>query len=433
MVPAHGVMMAKFDATYSYYRATAHDYPGYSPLDGEVTVDVAILGAGYTGLSAALELAEAGYSVAVVEAETVGFGASGRNGGQICTGFNKSMAQIGRMIGEEFVQTAWDIADGAPKLVKDRVEKYGIDCELKWGYLHAAERKGQMSDLHEMQEEFAKFGYTETELLVGDDVKQRIGSDRYVGALWEGRAGHLHPLNFCLGLAKAASAAGVKIFERSRATKLNTGDRPAIHTAKGVVRAKHMILAGNAYLRETEPYLYRRIMPVGSYIIATEPLSESEAQSILPQDDAVANCNFIVDYYRLSADRRMLFGGRATYSGMEPKDLGAFVSPRMIRVFPGLKGVQIDHVWGGHIGITVDRLPHLGRIGKNTYFAQGYAGHGLALSNMCGKILADTVRGQAEQFDVMARFKHPVFPGGRFRTPLLTLGMFWYRLKDALA
>lgn len=426
-------VMAKLDDTQSYYRASANAAPSHPTLSGDIKVDVAVLGAGYTGLSAALTLAEAGFSVAVVEAETVGFGASGRNGGQICSGFNKSMGQIEKLIGKEAAKVAWDIADGAPKLVRQRVEKYGIDCDMKWGYLHAAEKRSQTEELRQMQQEWADYGYTGTKLYEGAAVQEKIGSERYVSALWEPGAGHLHPLNYCLGLGKAAADAGVQIFEHSRATKLDTGDAPAIHTDGGVVRGDYLVLAGNAYLGGISPYLYRRLMPVGSYILATEPLGENRAKSLLAGDDAVANCSHIVDYYRLSGDKRMLFGGRATYTGLEPKDLMAFVRPRMLHVFPQLADVRLDHVWGGQIGITVDRMPHVGRIGNRTYFSQGYSGHGLALSNMCGTILGEAIRGQAERFDVMAQFKHPIFPGGRFRTPLLALGMLWYRLQDALA
>ena len=425
--------MAKFDDTRSYYRATAHAAPSHPQLEGEIKADVAVLGAGYTGLSAALELAEAGLSVVIVEAETVGFGASGRNGGQICTAYNKSMATIRNRFGEETARAAWDIADAAPKLVGERIKKYGIDCDLKWGYMHAGEKASHVEDLKETQAEWDQYGYTGSKLLEGADLRDKIGSERYKAALWEPGGGHVHPLNYCLGLAQAALKAGVKIYEHSRAIRLDTDDNPAIHTEKGVVRADYMVLAGNAYLRETQPYLFRRLMPVGSYIIATEPLGENRAKGLISGDEAVTNCSFIVDYFRLSGDKRMLFGGRATYSGLEPNDLGGFVRPRMLHVFPQLEDVKIEHVWGGYIGFTVDRMPHVGRIGSRTYFSQGYSGHGLALSNMCGKILAQAIRGQAEQFDVMSRFKHPIFPGGKFRTPLLTLGMFWYRIKDALA
>lgn len=425
--------MAKFDDTRSYYRATAHNAPERPPLAGDVRADVAVLGAGFTGLSAALELAEAGYSVIVLEAERVGYGASGRNGGQICTGYSKGLSELGRYVGQENVQTTWDIVDAAPKLIKDRVAKYQIDCDLKWGYLHCAERKSHLEELRETQEEWNGVGYTGSKLIEKSGMGDHIGSDLYHGALWEPGAGHMHPLNYCLGLAKAAEAAGVRICELSRVTKIDSSDTPALHTEQGVVRADFLVLGGNAYLQETQPFLYRRLMPVGSYIVGTEPLSDNAVKDLIPGDDAVANCNFIVDYYRRSADNRMLFGGRATYSGLEPTDLGGFVKPRMLRVFPQLKDAKIDYVWGGQIGITVDRMPHLGRIGARTYFAQGFSGHGVALSNMCGKLLSEAIRGQSERFDILARVRHPIFPGGRFRTPLLTLGMFWYRLRDALA
>ncbi len=425
--------MAKFDDTRSYYRASSHDWTPHPPLAGEETADVAILGGGYTGLSAALELADAGYDVALVEAETVGFGASGRNGGQVCSGPNQSLETLRQRVGSDAAQTIWDLSMAAPKLIGERVAKYRIDCDLKWGYLHAAERKSQIADLRDEQAVWESQGYTGSKLYEGDAVREVIGSPRYRAALWEPGAGHLHPLNYCIGLARAAKDAGVRFYENSRAVRLETGDNPAIHTRAGTLRAKFLILAGNAYLRDVQPFLYRRLMPVGSYIVATEPLSENRAKSLLPGDDAVANCDFIVDYFRLSADRRMLFGGRATYSGLEPNDLGGFVRPRMLHVFPDLSDVAIDHVWGGHIGITVDRMPHVGRIGPATYFSQGYSGHGVALSNMCGKLMAEAIRGQAERFDAMAKVKHPIFPGGRFRTPLLTLGMFWYRLRDAMS
>lgn len=425
--------MAKFDDTRSYYRATAHGAPSRPALAGDAKADVAVLGAGFTGLSAALELAEAGYSVIVLDAERVGYGGSGRNGGQICTGYIKAISELGRYVGDQNVRAAWDIADAAPKLIKQRVAKYGIDCDLKWGYLHCAERKSQLEELREMQAQWEGVGYTGSQIVEQSAMGARIGSELYLGALWEPGAGHMHPLNYCLGLAKAAEAAGVRICENSRVTKIDSGDNPALFTDQGIVRAGHLVLAGNAYLKETHPFLYRRLMPVGSYIIGTEPLGDTVVEELIPGDSAVANCNFIIDYFRRSGDNRLLFGGRATYSGLEPTDLGGFVKPRMLRVFPQLKDAKIDYVWGGQIGITVDRMPHLGRIGKRSYFAQGFSGHGVALSNMCGKLLADAIRGQSERYDILANVRHPIFPGGRFRTPLLTLGMLWYRLKDALA
>lgn len=417
----------------SYYRASAHDIEPFPRFEGDRKVDVAILGGGYTGLSAALELAEAGYDVALLEAETVGHGASGRNGGQVCTGFSKTIGDIEKQLGRDVAETCAEISVGAPQLIKDRVERHDIDCDLKWGYLHAAEKQSHLPDLREMQEDWEAWGYQGSALLDSAGVAEKVGSEIYHGALWEPGAGHIHPLNYCIGLARAAKAAGAKIYENSHVEDVDTGKQPKLKTAHGTLSADYLVLAGNAYLKDRVPYLFRRIMPVGSYILATEPLGENRAKGLISNDDAVCNTNFIVDYYRLSGDKRMLFGGRATYSGIEPSDLGGFVRPRMLRVFPQLADVRIDHVWGGWIGITVNRMPHLGRIGPATYFAQGFSGHGVALSNMSGKLIAEAVRGQSERFDHMTGFKPPIFPGGRFRTPLLTLGMFWYRMKDALS
>ena len=420
----------------SYYQATCNDTTRHPALDGERTADVVVVGAGYTGLSAALELAEAGYDVAVVEAEHVGYGASGRNGGHVCPDFNKSMDEVKKTLGPEMAKTAWDLANETVRLVGERVEKYDIDCDLKWGYLHAADKKGHVRGLHEMADEAARWGHDGMRVLEGDELRSRLGTERYYAALEDPRGGHLHPLNYCMGLARAAVAAGATIYEQSRVLSLDAGEKGekvSVTTAGGTVTADFMVLAGNAYLQETVPFLYRRLMPVGSYIVATEPLGDNMARELIREDEAVGTMNFIVDYYRLSADKRMLYGGRATYSGIEPRDLSAFVSPRMLGVFPQLKDARIDYAWGGNIGITVDRMPHVGRLGPRCYFSQGYSGHGLALSNLCGKLIAEAIRGQSELFDVMAKFRHPIFPGGRFRTPLLTLGMLWYRLKDAMA
>ena len=416
----------------SYYKASANATEAYPPLQGDLTVDVCVVGAGYTGLSAAIDLASAGYSVAVLEAETVGFGASGRNGGQVCTGYNNSMERLEERVGKEDARKAWDIVTEAVDLVRDRVETHDIDCDLKWGYLHVAGKQRQQGELAEYQESCARYGYEGMELLDRQQLQSRLGSEAYVGGLWEPNSGHIHPLNYCLGLAKAAVTAGARIFENSAVLDVDTGPNPSARTAVGTVHAKFMVLAGNAYLRETVPYLFRRLMPVQSYILATEPLGDNMASALIRDDDAVCDSNFIVNYFRLSADKRMLFGGRASYSTLQPRDLFSFMKPRMTDVFPELEGTRLDYCWGGYIGITVDRMPHLGKIGPSTYFAQGFSGHGVVLSGMSGRLMATAIQGQAEKFDVLAQIKHPVFPGGRFRTPALVLAMLYYRMKDIL-
>jgi gamma-glutamylputrescine oxidase len=262
---------------------------------------------------------------------------------------------------------------------------------------------------------------------------ERLKSPAYHGALWESAAGHFHPLNYALGLAGAAEAAGVQIFERSPVERVATGPRPAAYTAEGVVRAKHMVLAGNAYLGPVSRPLYRRIMPVASYVLATEPLGEDGALAAMPGDDAVSDTNFIVNYFRLSEDKRMLFGGRASYTQIRPRDLFAYMRPRMAEIFPQLADARLDYCWEGNIGVTMDRMPDIGRLDGEVWYAQGYSGHGVALSGMYGKLIAEAIAGQAERFDLMARFRHPPFPGGKLRTPLLALAMMWYRLRDALS
>ncbi len=415
----------------SYYQATAHAYPGHDSLAGDVSCDVCIIGAGFTGLSCALELAEAGYDVVVLEAETVGWGASGRNGGQLCTGF-ADMDKVAAQVGKEDAKKCFDISMEGIELIKSRIEKYDIDCDLQWGYMHAATKASGIAELEEWQEELAEVGYTDTRVLQKSELRGRLASDRFHGALWEGGAGHFHPLNYCLALAKVASAAGVRIFEHSAATATATGPNPSVTTANGKVSAKHIVFAGNAYLGKLSSELYYKIMPVGSFIISTEPLGENRARGLIAENEAVADTNFVLDYFRLSGDHRMLFGGRCTYSGTVPDNLADLMRPRMIRTFPQLDDVKIDHAWGGFIGITYNRIPDIGKLSDTAWYAHGFSGHGVVLSNMCGKLIAEGIRGQMERFDVVSQFEHAPFPGGPIRMPMLVLAMAYYRLRDAI-
>jgi gamma-glutamylputrescine oxidase len=417
----------------SWYAASANPAPAHPGLEGEVRADVCVVGGGFTGLSAALHLAERGYNVVLLEAERIGWGATGRNGGQICTGFSNGMTAIEEKLGMEAARACWAVAEEAKALIRDRVERHNIDCSLKWGYLHVATKPSRMEGLKRDQESLARYGCEETRLLDGITLMERLKSPAYHGALWESAAGHFHPLNYALGLAGAAEAAGVQIFERSPVERVATGPRPAAYTAEGVVRAKHMVLAGNAYLGPVSRPLYRRIMPVASYVLATEPLGEDGALATMPGDDAVSDTNFIVNYFRLSEDKRMLFGGRASYTQIRPRDLFAYMRPRMAEIFPQLADARMDYCWEGNIGVTMDRMPDIGRLDGEVWYAQGYSGHGVALSGMYGKLIAEAIAGQAERFDLMARFRHPPFPGGKLRTPMLALAMMWYRLRDALS
>ncbi|MBL6933019.1 MAG: FAD-binding oxidoreductase [Rhodospirillales bacterium] len=421
------------DHTASYYAATANDDTRHPELEGEISADVCVIGGGFTGISSALHLAEKGYDVVLIEGERVGWGASGRNGGQICTAFNKSMGDIEKLVGKEGADAMWAVEIAAKDMIRERVEGHKIDCDLTWGYLHAATKPSHMGHINETRDEWARYGYTDTAVYDKLQLEERLASKIYHGALWEGNAGHIHTLNYALGLARAAKEAGVRFFEDSHVTKIDKGPSPRVSTAKGIVKAKFVVAAGNAYLGKLLPYLYHRVMPVGSFVLATKPLGEDRAHSLIRDDDCVCSSDNIVDYYRLSKDGRMLFGGRANYTGYEPADLFSYMRPRMLKVFPQLADAQLDYCWGGNLAITLDRLPHVGSIDGNIFFAHGFSGHGLALTGICGKLIAEAIAGTAEQFDVMAKIRHQPFPGGPIRTPILALGMLYYRLRDLLS
>ncbi len=417
----------------SYYQATANRSVSTVPLEGDVSADVCIIGAGYTGLSAALELAEAGYKVVLLEAETIGFGASGRNGGQICTGFSSGQGKIEAQIGKADAKRAFDLSEEAKQLILDRVAKHKIDCDIRWGYMHCIPKAHQFKHLQEWAEEYEALGYGGNTLLTKAELETKLGTNIYHGALRESHAGHFHPLNYCLGLAAAAIKAGAVVHEHSAAIEVDTGPAPWARTSAGKVSAKFMIIGGNAYLGNLVKPLEGKVMPVGSYIIATEPLGEERARSLIRDGEAVANTNFIVDYYRRSADHRMLFGGRASYSTLEPGNLGEYMRPRMTSVFPQLKNVKIDYAWGGFIAITSNRIPDCGRLSPTVFYAHGYSGQGVSLAGLYGKLMAECVRGTAERFDLLAKIRHLPFPGGKLRTPLLVAAMAYYRIRDALS
>ncbi len=417
----------------SYYQATTNIQIGCETLRGEISADVCVIGAGYTGLSAALELANAGYKVVVLEAEKVGYGASGRNGGQVCTGFSSGQQKIETQLGKDDARRCFALAEESKALLQQRLAIYDIACDLTWGYLHCIPKPHQMDELKAWRDEYEELGVSGISLLNRDELEAKLGSRLYHGALRESEAGHLHPLNYCLGLARAAIKSGVTIYEQSRVTEVDTGTAPWARTAEGRVQAKFMVIAGNAYLGRTVKSLYGRVMPVASYIIATEPLGEAQAKSLVADNEAVANTNFIVDYFRRSSDHRMLFGGRASYSTMEPPNLGEYMRPRMTSVFPQLKNVKIDYAWGGYIAITSNRIPDCGRLSPTVYYAHGYSGQGVALTGLYGKLMAEAIRGTAERFDLLAKIKHLPFPGGPIRTPMLVAAMMYYRIKDALS
>lgn len=425
------------DYTPSWYADTANPHPAVSGTpSGDVDCDVCVVGGGYTGLSVAIELAIQGYNTVVLEAHKIGWGASGRNGGQAIRGFNASPSELSKLVGADTARALWALSDEAVDLLEDRIETYGIACDYRRGAVLAAVKGRHMRDLEDYIAECESFGEDGLRLVDRDGMREHAHSDRYVGGMFDERSGHLHPLNYALGLGGAALKEGAKIYEATEVTALDRdAPRPVLRTSAGAqVTADKVVLAGNAYLGKPGGKIMRRIMPVGTYVIATEPLGESRATELMPRDTAVSDMNFVLDYYRRSADHRLLFGGGVSYTGFETHlGLQALLRSKMLRVFPQLSDVDVTHCWGGHVGITINRLPDLGRIGENVFYAQGFSGHGILLTGIAGRAIAKAVGGAPAQFDAFARIPHRGFPGGAMlRRPALVAAMMWYRLRDLL-
>jgi glycine/D-amino acid oxidase-like deaminating enzyme len=416
----------------SYYAATVNEVTDFSPLLGEQSADVCVIGAGFTGISTALHLAERGYNVHVVEANKVGWGASGRNGGQMIGGIagEKSVAKkYGKDVEELFGKLRW----AGHEIIRERVETYGIECDLKYGYLDVAIKQRHLRDIEADYERLVKADFPhEFRILSKDETREAIGTDAYIGAFLNMANGHLHPLNLCVGEAKAAVSLGATIYERSPVVSIQKGKKPRVIAQDGSVNADAVVIAGNAY-HMLEPKLRGIMFPVSSFIIATEPLSEATVAEINPQDLAVCDPNFVLEYFRLSADRRLLFGGRFNYFGDDPQVIMKKHRRKMSRLYPQLANVRIDYAWGGRIGVPVNRVPQLGRLSPNIFYCQGYSGHGVNVTHLAGRIMADAVAGTVEQFDLFANVKPLVVPGAyTFAKPLVTLGMVYYQIKDRL-
>lgn len=418
----------------SYYSATAHPRDPLPALQGEIAADVCVVGAGISGCSVALELASRGFKVVVLERARVGDGASGRNGGQALVGYACGQEKLEAEVGFETARQMWDLSVEALALLRQRVERYRIDCDLQWGHVQVAIKERQRRELLEEQERLQqRYGYRELQFIDRHDLRELLATDRYIAGLLDRGSAHLHPLNYTLGLARAAREAGAAIHEHSTVTGIEYGDPARVSTRDGAVRARFVVLCGNAYLNGLVPALHSRIMPVGTYIIATQSLGEERATQLIRRNFAVADINFVLDYFRRSADHRLLFGGRASYSGRDIFDTARATRRRMVRVFPQLADVKVEFAWGGYVDITLSRAPDFGRLRPNIYYLQGFSGHGLALSGMAGKLAAEAIAQQSSRFDVYSKLRHRDFPGGRWlRMPSLVLAMMWYRLRDLL-
>ena len=419
----------------SYYAASAHAAPARPVLEGAVECDVCVVGAGIAGCSSALHLAQAGLSVVVLEQHRVSWGASGRSGGQALFGVAAGQAKLERLIGATDARAIWNVSIEALALMRDLIARYSIECDWTEGYLYTAVKERQVRELQaELSELRERLDYPSARYVPRGELRELLATDRYLGALYDSNSAHLHPLNYTLGLARAAEQHGARIFESTRAVAFSPASAQVrVQTPKGEVRARFLVLCGNVYLGDTAPALAAKIMAVATYIVATEPLGEERARQLIANNAAVSDMNWVLDYFRRSADHRLLFGGRVNYSGLKSFDAPGATRVRMLRVFPQLADVRMDYAWGGHVDITLNRAPHFGRLAPNVYFLQGFSGHGIALTGIAGKLVAEAIRGTAARFDVFARIPHGNFPGGAaLRRPALVLAMLWFRLRDLL-
>jgi gamma-glutamylputrescine oxidase len=423
----------------SYYAATAPRGAGHAALEADIDCDVAVVGGGLAGLSAAIELADRGYAVALLEAQQVGWGASGRNGGQVIAGLACDQSVIEEQLGLDGARAVWQMTLEALRLINERRERFAIDCDWQSGFIGVATSPRKAADLERWQAHMqAAYAY-ETRWIGAAEIGEWVASPRYHGGYHDPLGGHLHPLKYSLGLARAAAGLGVRIFEETQVLALEPGSSVRLRTAKGSVRASHALLAGNVYLNGLAPALERRIMPVGTYIVASETLAPEVARSLVPSMSAVCDTNFVLDYFRPTLDHRMLYGGRVSYSTATPVNLAGSMQRRMAETFPQLAGAKGEFAWGGFVDISMNRAPDFGRLGQpgaaydNVYYLQGFSGHGLALTGLAGRLVAEAIAGDAERFDTFARIRHRPFPGGRLlRMPALVAGMAYYRLRDLL-
>ena len=417
----------------TWYAASANDQRVRPTLEGEIEADVCVIGAGFTGISAALELSERGFRVVVLEGTRIGFGASGRNGGQIVNGYSRDLETIARRYGPAKAAELGKMSLEGGNIIRGRIEKYGIDCDLRHGGFFGAFTDKQIREMDEVRRNWEKHGHTGLEMVSKAEVGKYAKTHVYAGGMIDRKGGHIHPLNLVLGEARAAESLGATIYENSRVTAVEMGDNPRVRTARGSVRAKYVLVCGNAYLGSLLPEIGDRMMPVSSQVMATEPLPKDLIESLLPADYCVEDANYVLDYYRRTADNRLLYGGGIVYGGHDPKTLTGKIRPNMLKTFPELGNVRIDYAWSGNFALTLSRIPHMGRLSPNVYFSHGDSGHGVTTTHLLGKILGEAVAGHAERFDIWSSLPNFPFPGGKtFRVPLTALGAWYYGLRDKL-
>jgi gamma-glutamylputrescine oxidase len=422
----------------NYYYATSPDVRRFAPLRGGIRADVCIVGGGISGLSAALHLRERGYEVALLEAQHLGFGGSGRSGGQSIFGYACDQQTLEKAVGFADARRMWDVAVEGLDLQREMIGRYAIDCDYVPGHMVVGIKERHDAALRaELEHLRTKYDYDSLRLIEREELRGLVASERYSSALFDSNGGHLNPYRYTRGLGAAAAAAGVAIYEDSWVTRLavaNDASTPnIIHTAEGSVRAPHLVIAGGALLGRLVPQLARKLIAIGTYIVATQPLGAERAAALIRNNSAVADMNWILDYFRRLPDHRLLFGGRVSYSGIDPFDSAQVLRQRIAAVFPQLTDARVEYAWGGYLDITPNRAPHFGRLAPSAYFIQGLSGHGMVISGIAGKLVSEAIAGSAERFDMFGRIKHIDFPGGALlRRPALVLAMLWYRLRDLL-
>ena len=418
----------------SWYAASANRQLDFPALTGASEADVCIIGGGYTGLSSALHLRKRGYSVAVLEANQVGWGASGRNGGHVGTGQRADQEQLEKLVGLEHAKALWQLGLEAVDTVCELIDQHHIECELKQGNLHVASKARETAELQAEVEHLAGvYGYEQIRYVEQAELREMTSGQGFHGGTLDSGSRHLHPLNYALGLAQAAADLGADIYEGSRVLSYTEGDKVRVRTAQGEVSAQYLVLACNGYLEKLEPRTAGRIMPINNYMLATEPLPEELARRLIRDDTSMSDSLFVIDYWKLSADNRLLFGGGESYSRRFPTDIGNFVRKYMLRIYPELDATRIEYGWGGTLAITMNRMPDFGRLSPQVFYAHGYSGHGVPIATLAGMLLAEVISGTAERFDVMASVPSRTFPGGTLlRWPGLVAGMLFYSLRDRL-
>ncbi|WP_174874862.1 NAD(P)/FAD-dependent oxidoreductase [Vogesella oryzae] len=426
-------MSQTVEHTGSYYAYSANPSPQRPALRGSLRADVCVIGAGYTGISTALHLAEAGFKVVVLEAARVGWGASGRNGGQIVNSYSRDIDVIEARHGADAARKLGAMAFEGGKIIRERIAKYDIQCDLKDGNVFAAFTQKQLDELIAKKALWERYGHTGLKLVDKAGMKDIVSSDQYVGALLDTWGGHIHPLNLALGEAAAFESLGGQIFEQSAVVEVLKGQPATVKTAQGEVVADTVVVAGNAYLGNLIPQLAEKTLPCGTQVVTTERLDPALAKSLLPGDNCVEDCNFLLDYYRLTGDNRLLYGGGTVYGARDPGEIERLIRPKMLKTFPQLENVKIEFGWTGNFSLTLSRLPQVGRVDSNIYYSQGCSGHGVTYTHLAGRIISEAIRGQRERFDAFASLPHYPFPGGRlFRVPMLTMGAWWYEMRDRL-